>query len=493
MPKAFGDLVNADHVISKSDEAMGLTGERDALVIVDRATDYMDCFPLQTKSAPDAAGALTEYLGTVKPKRIYTDAAPELIRACKDLRYPHDKSTPYRHQPNTFCERCVRKVVEGARTILEQSGLPSCFWIFAVRHWCFMHNVRVVNGESPWNSRHQGGHWSKSLIPFGARVDFLPKPDTMKALPKFEPRGQPGILVGYRLHNYLISPLSYFGEYDYSRPRNLLELIPIVTQECGVSLDDGRIVYPCKNNYDLFKRSLPMMGRHGCIIPDVSEFEDETFEAKEDSETPVETTDAPPPPPAELVSDGAVTADTSKQDIGDGSYYKQDAIGRWYKYDRYGNRMYAKPLKGTLKPPEVDTMDWRALSKVGKQRLAAIYEHARKAGIQLSGSAPSSVKGPSASAAARGSKAGMERTARHTHGANNGHIHAFVTCMLAAISLLPDSDGNRNYTQCITDYLSTQCDHTYTYAHSDSHVAQRTATDSTARNGGDASDRKSVV
>ena len=38
-------------------------------------------------------------------------------------------------------------------------------------------------------------------------------------------------------------------------------------------------------------------------------------------------------------------------DDGDGSYYKADAIGRYYKYDRYGNRMYAKPLKGTPKPP----------------------------------------------------------------------------------------------------------------------------------------------
>ena len=36
MPKKFGDLVNADHIIAHSDEAMGLTGERDALVVVDR-------------------------------------------------------------------------------------------------------------------------------------------------------------------------------------------------------------------------------------------------------------------------------------------------------------------------------------------------------------------------------------------------------------------------------------------------------------------------
>ena len=77
-------MINADYVVSQSDEAMGLTGERDALVILDRATGYIDCFPLQSRNAQDAAGALTEFLGGVKPKRVYTDNAPELIRACRD-------------------------------------------------------------------------------------------------------------------------------------------------------------------------------------------------------------------------------------------------------------------------------------------------------------------------------------------------------------------------------------------------------------------------
>ena len=133
MPKKFGDLVNADYIVSQTAEAMGLTGERDALAIVDRATDYKDCFPLQSRSASDCYGALQEFLGGYTPKRIYTDNEAGLIRACKDLRLNHDKSTPYRHQSNAYCERVARKVVEGARALLEQAGLPSCFWTFAVR------------------------------------------------------------------------------------------------------------------------------------------------------------------------------------------------------------------------------------------------------------------------------------------------------------------------------------------------------------------------
>ena len=105
---------------------------------MDRATDYKECFPLFGRHANEAAGAMMEFFGDTKPKRIYTDNAPELVRACKDMKYPRDKSTPYRHQSNAYCERIVKKVVEGAGSLLEQAGLPSCFWIFAVRYWCFM-------------------------------------------------------------------------------------------------------------------------------------------------------------------------------------------------------------------------------------------------------------------------------------------------------------------------------------------------------------------
>ena len=156
-PKKFGELGNADYVVAQSEESMGLTGEKDALVIVDRGTDYTDCFPLMSRHASDAYGALKEFYGDVTPTRMYTDNAPELIRACADLRWRHDKSTPHRHQSNAYCERSVRKVVEGARSLLEQAGLPSCFWPFAVRYWCLMQNTEVIDGDSPWLRRHGGG------------------------------------------------------------------------------------------------------------------------------------------------------------------------------------------------------------------------------------------------------------------------------------------------------------------------------------------------
>ena len=54
-------------------------------------------------------------------------------------------------------------------------------------------------------------------------VTFLPKPETIKAMPKFDPRGNKGILVGYRLHggkwarDFLVFPARYFHDYDYGQ------------------------------------------------------------------------------------------------------------------------------------------------------------------------------------------------------------------------------------------------------------------------------------
>ena len=93
-PKVFAELGNADYIVAQSEESMGLTGERDALVVTDRATEYIDCFPLLSRHASDTQGALREFWGDVKPARMYTDNAPELIRACRDLGWRHDKSTP---------------------------------------------------------------------------------------------------------------------------------------------------------------------------------------------------------------------------------------------------------------------------------------------------------------------------------------------------------------------------------------------------------------
>ena len=123
-------------------------------------------------------------------------------------------------------------------------------------------------------------------MPFGCLVEFLPKPDAVKAMPKFEPRANQGILLGYRLQpggvwarDYQVFPLSYFVDCDYSRPRNLIELLPITTQEVKMI---GEPTFPLKPRYEIFKRTLPL-----CIIRDAVEYDDDVFEDKDDTDCPV--------------------------------------------------------------------------------------------------------------------------------------------------------------------------------------------------------------
>ena len=113
LPGKFGELVNIDHIVAHSPEAMGLTGERDALVIVDRYSGYIECYPLESKTADDAHGALVDFFGTDRPVDVYiwSDSAHELIKAVGSLKVSHGKATPGRHQANGYCERVVRKVV----------------------------------------------------------------------------------------------------------------------------------------------------------------------------------------------------------------------------------------------------------------------------------------------------------------------------------------------------------------------------------------------
>ena len=84
-------------------------------MIVDRDSDYIDAFPLSSKSSDDAFGAFSEYFGTTTPSEVYvwSDSAHELIKALHELRVPHGKATPGRHQANGLrSEPCAEYLTE---------------------------------------------------------------------------------------------------------------------------------------------------------------------------------------------------------------------------------------------------------------------------------------------------------------------------------------------------------------------------------------------
>ena len=70
-PKVFGEQVTADHLIARDVGDESILGDRVALVVLDRATKWIDCFPLLTKGAIDAAHALAEFMGKDQMQSFY--------------------------------------------------------------------------------------------------------------------------------------------------------------------------------------------------------------------------------------------------------------------------------------------------------------------------------------------------------------------------------------------------------------------------------------
>ena len=139
--KKFGDSITADYLIAQNELSRGITGDRDALIIKDRAIGWIACYPVPDKGADEAYAKILNFLGTQKCRYLWTDGSGELSRAAADLGIAHGTSAPETPAANGVAERAVRTVVEGARTALVQAGLPPFLWPMAVRHFCFARNV----------------------------------------------------------------------------------------------------------------------------------------------------------------------------------------------------------------------------------------------------------------------------------------------------------------------------------------------------------------
>ena len=95
--RVFGDLVTADHLVSKNDVSAGIDDEGYGMVILEHATTWVETHPTCGKSAAEAATALERFQGArQKIKAMYTDNAPELVKAIALLKIKHDTRTPYR-------------------------------------------------------------------------------------------------------------------------------------------------------------------------------------------------------------------------------------------------------------------------------------------------------------------------------------------------------------------------------------------------------------
>jgi len=163
-PKKFGDLVTSDSVfaIKRNSTNPARVNETTTLVVRDKATGWLAAYPAKRKSAEEILEAVNNFKGSETIARWYSDGAPELHSVCRKLGIRHDISDPHRSETNGLIDRTNRTLIEGARCLLFESGMPYKYWNTAVK--CFADNYNFTHFDS---KRGTNGHIERLGKKFG--------------------------------------------------------------------------------------------------------------------------------------------------------------------------------------------------------------------------------------------------------------------------------------------------------------------------------------
>ena len=134
----------------------------------------------------EAENVLRRLSGDRKVEVFYSDNAPELKLACKNLGIVHELSLPGVPQNNALVERANLDILQGTCTCLVCAGFPQCFWPFAAPHFYLLDNTscygadgKIIEGGSNYARAHGKGEPKVFRFPFGCEVIFVPQ-DTKK-------------------------------------------------------------------------------------------------------------------------------------------------------------------------------------------------------------------------------------------------------------------------------------------------------------------------
>ena len=185
-PKNLWDQVAADYLICKDESGEGDDFfDNTTCAIYDRAVDLAG-YPKDAPQAPDVGGVgetkvsaypappdkvVNPSADTVssaetveapkhlsgplkKEESLYAENVPELYAIAMRLGWSFFSPIPGQPQSNGLAERMVRRVNEGGRACLVQSGLPREWWAIARVSFCFAIDINLVDGDSSYNRRH---------------------------------------------------------------------------------------------------------------------------------------------------------------------------------------------------------------------------------------------------------------------------------------------------------------------------------------------------
>ena len=124
---------------------------------------------------------------------------------CTDKGITRQFSAPRTPQQNGVVERKNRTLIEAARTMLSESGLPMYFWAEAVNTACYTQNRTLINKDfmkTPYEILNEQKPSIKYFHVFGARCFVLKDGDDRRG--KFEAKAYEGIFVGYGRRSYRV-------------------------------------------------------------------------------------------------------------------------------------------------------------------------------------------------------------------------------------------------------------------------------------------------
>ena len=244
----FGDYIVCDHVIPKDIEE-GIEGQTSMLAIKDVYTQYRCVYPSENKTADSIVKAFKHFLKTSDLVGIvYTDNAPEMLDAIKELGFKHQTSVEYQHSTRAVVEREVRTILEGARSNLLQANMPLSLWPYASKHHAMAVNIvkQLNGGDPPWTLRFDNGFLGRQL-PFGCLLFFREGKYEPKR-GKFAPNAKRGVFLGYNIQaghvwrgEYLVANVD---SLDYFLKEGHLKTI----RTKRVALPTGDFIFPlhCK-------------------------------------------------------------------------------------------------------------------------------------------------------------------------------------------------------------------------------------------------------
>jgi len=203
-------------------------GNRYLLVGRDEATDKAMLAPMPNKSSDMVTESFKPYAPGIQCVR--PDWGKEFEGRfeafCRRHQISIERGLPRRSTNYARAERFHRTLEEGVRAALLQAGFSLAWWSWACLLWAENWN-RISHEDriAPFVAQHKRES-SIQLRPFGSLIFFLKdKPSAVQNLPKFEPRGEAGCVIGYGAYGsyciLVLAPFMQSGRRHLKRTRDV--------------------------------------------------------------------------------------------------------------------------------------------------------------------------------------------------------------------------------------------------------------------------------